>query len=273
MSSLRFESSAALYPSKTAQSKKKLVPVTGKAIQPFRFLDLPPEIRETIYDLWIPSVLHVSLGCRGIRLGYFMEAFGSISFQTLSCTHLFFLNRQFYDEFCHALFTRSTWCFSSTNLLVKAFKRLPKPTRDRIRHVSMRLTGQFVEQPSIPSTSSDDGLSLVGFQTAQRHLRQMKELQTLVFSINLVDFGCRSNLTRTINKDPAIVLAANCVADFTWEGVETRVPFVQSALPEEFVEMLRRRCGEANVSLVLKHKERYAGQMVDVVISQCAVST
>ncbi len=187
MSSRHSESPAALHSLKNAQSQKK-----QKVIQPFRFLDLPPGIRETIYDLWIPGKLHVSLGRRGIRLEYFMETLGSISFQILTCTQ-FFLNRQFYDEFCHALFTRSTWYYSSTTLLVDAFVRLPKSTRDQIRHLSLRLTEQSVEKSPIPPEPSHDGSPVAAFETTQWYLRQMKGLQTLFLNINLIDFGHKTN--------------------------------------------------------------------------------
>lgn len=245
-------------------------------IKPFRFFDLPPELRSTIYRLWIPSTLHISLGFPGIRLGYFHEEphSGQISFQTLNCAQLFYLNRQFHHEFCHVFFSRATWSFSSTNLLVQALGRLPIPTRDRIRHISVRLSGCLVDQsPLFPSDLSNDGTPLVWLARAQRHLRQMKELQSLVIIIQLVAFSGRSHLASSLGYDPAGFWAANIVADFSWEGLETRIPFVQSALPAEFVETLKGRCGQANVSVMLKHHERYAGQMVDVVISQRAVGS
>jgi hypothetical protein len=247
-------------------------PLTGRAIQPFRFLDLPAEIRNIIYDLWIPPVLHASLGGRGIRLGYFEEASGAAYFQTLFLCP-FFLNRQFYQEFCYALVARSTWSFSSADLLPKVLGRLLPSTRDRIRHISVRLTAHSTNETSTAQRESNNRLAISAFHLAQRHLRHMNQLQTLVIYINLSDFGCRVNTpgTRKRGRDTAIVLAANCVADFTWEGLQTRVPFVESNLTAEFLDTLRRRCGDANVSLVVKGKHHYAGQMVDVVISQCAV--
>ncbi len=97
----------------------------------------------------------------------------------------------------------------------------------------------------------------------------MKQLQTLLIYIHLYDFGyIRANPWTAI---PANTIAANCVSDFTWGGLETRVPFAKSLLDHEFVRTLKLRCGEANVSLVHKPEDRYAGQMVDVVISQCVV--
>ena len=97
----------------------------------------------------------------------------------------------------------------------------------------------------------------------------MNQLQTLLIYINLADFGYVRANPRTAF--PANTIAANCVADFTWEGLETRVPFAKSVLDKEFIRTLKLRCGEANVSLVPKADDRYAGQMVDVVVSQCAV--
>lgn len=103
----------------------------------------------------------------------------------------------------------------------------------------------------------------------------MNGLQTLGLSINLADFRRTKSDSLTRNLAPetgtANILAANCVADFTWDGLQTWVPFAQSNLSREFMDTLRRRCGDANVSLVLKHKDRYAGQMVDVIISQSTV--
>lgn len=246
---------------------------TDESKQPFRFLDLPAEIRRIIYDLWIPNVLHVSTGFKGVRLQHFIEAPQGLSFQSISI-HPFFLNKQFYQEFCHALFARTTWTFSSTYLLDRIFECLPKPPIDRIRHISVRLTSLFNNAASVQR--SDHGiLETSALRLAQRHLREMTHLQTLVININLVDFRCCSlnQLTKKFAQanGRATRLAANCVADFTWEGLQTRVPFAASNLTHDFVEILKRRCGEANVAVVEKHKDRYAGQMVDVVISQCKV--
>jgi hypothetical protein len=269
MSIRHLQLSASSSPRKTTSTNGRLA-----AIQPFRFLDLPPEIRRTIYDLWIPSILHVSLGSKGIRLQYFAERCGALYFLAITIRP-FFLNRQLYQEFCHALFARSTWCFSSADLLNNVFGRLPKLTRSRVRHISICLTGQGTKESSTEARASNDRLAIGAFQQAQRNLRQLDNLQTLVVSINLADFRCRpgdpttSSLAR--NKGVANRLAANCVADFTWDGLQTRVPFAESNLSTEFTETLKQRCGEANVSLQRKYKDRYAGQMVDVVVSQCTV--
>jgi hypothetical protein len=103
----------------------------------------------------------------------------------------------------------------------------------------------------------------------------MKQLQTLVININLAEFSCRDSWSSTKNlahdRNTAYTLAAYCVADFAWEGLQTRVPFAESNLSKRFTDVLRKRCGCANVSVVQRHKDRYAGQLVDVVISQCAV--
>jgi hypothetical protein len=242
--------------------------------KPFRFLDLPPEIRKTIYDLWIPSVLHVSMGFRGVRLQHFELTHDGLFFQAISFRP-FFLNRQFYQEFCHALFTRATWSFSSADLLPKVLARMPPTIRSRIRHISLRLTAQGTLERETPIREDNDRMAIMTFQMCQRVLRTMPLLQTLIVNINLSDFHCRENnhLTKNLARGDreAVKIAANCVADFTWEGLQTRVPFCASNLTGDFMDTLRLRCGEANVKVVWKHKDRYAGQMVDVVVSQCPV--
>jgi hypothetical protein len=271
MSAHQSQRYAVVRPRKDIPSSIGLPPLRAPS-PPFGFLDLPAEIRTTIYNLWIPSVLHVSLGLRGIRLLHFADTSESFSFQAVSIRP-FFLNRQFYHEFCHALFTRSTWCFSSAKLLAKALPRLPTPTRDRIRHVSMRL---FDPDDTSAGCESKDPLTPIGFYYAQRLLRKMKQLQTLVININLAEFSSRdswSSSTRNLahKTNTAYTLAAHCVADFAWEGLRTRIPFAESDLSTRFTDVLSKRCGWANVSVVRRHKDRYAGQLVDVVISQCAV--
>ncbi len=278
MSIQHFQAPMGLGPEQTAPFQRRPGSLPGRATQPFRFLDLPAEIRKTIYDLWTPTVLHASLGCRGIRLGYFEEVGGNPYYQAI-CLHLFFLNRQFYQEFYYALFVRSTWHFSSADLLPKVLGRLPSSTRSMIRHVSVHLTAPCVKETSMAARELQDRLAIGAFQRAQLYLRHMTHLQTLVLNINLTDFRCRGAhhgariLARdddNSNNNTAGVLMANCVADFTWQGLRTRVPFIESHLSLGFLDTLRQRCGEANVSLVLRGKHRYAGQMVDVVIAQCA---
>ncbi len=273
MSVSQYQYAASSVARKTIPSNAGLAPPTGKPIyaQTFRFLDLPGEIRKTIYDLWIPTVLHISLGFKGIRLQYFSETEEGLCFQTISIRP-FFLNRQLYQEFCYALFARSTWCFSSADLLVKVFSRLPNPTKDRIRHVSMRLAAEGSKDTPGPGRESSGTIGIGALQLSQCLLRQMNQLQTLALNINLPDFLHRDRYSSTRisarGYGTATILAANCVADFAWEGLQTRIPFAASDLFQPFTDTLKRRCGDANVSVVLKHKDRYARQMVDVVISQ-----
>lgn len=256
---------AVVCPTKHMPSNTRSAPFIGRPRPPFRFLDLPAEIRESIYDIWIPTILHVSLGLRGVRLQYFRETAGSLCFLTISIRP-FFLNRQFYQEFCHTLFLRSTWCFSSANLLAQVFDRIPKWTAERIRHVSMRLISQSTRE-TLPSTHGDLGkVPPSPFTLARCGLGKMSQLQTLCINLNLADFACKAPIRARDNRF-ACAFAANRVADFTRVGVQTRVPFVQANLPSEFMNMLRARCGDGSVSVVLKHHDRYAGQMVDVVIS------
>lgn len=259
-----------LVPGKNLPSDVRLSPYAGKTRQPFRFLDLPAEIRRYIYDLWIPDTLHVSLGCRGIRLQYFAETREGFCFQVIS-PRPFFLSRQIYDEFCHALFARSTWSFSCANLLSKAFCRLHKFTTDRIRHVSIRLTADSSTVTRRPTRKSKKGSNFPAFEPAQL-LRQMKQLQTLLIYINLTDFGCLVSTRNSERENRATnICAASYVANFTWDGLQTRVPFAESDLTPDFIRTLKAHCGDGNVSSVPKHKDRYAGQMVDIVISPCTV--
>ncbi len=109
------------------------------------------------------------------------------------------------------------------------------------------------------------------FRGARQILLHMKQLQTLLVYLQLSDFGYRHADPRTAIS--ANTVAANTVADFTWAGLETRVPFAKSELDREFVRTLKLRCGDANVSLVPRVEDRYAGPMVDVVISQFAVAS
>ncbi|ERF69416.1 hypothetical protein EPUS_05961 [Endocarpon pusillum Z07020] len=257
-----------LVPRNEVPSSAKLAPFATRPAQPFRFLDLPAEIRRYIYDLWIPSFLHVSTGCGRVRLQYFTDTREGLIFQTLS-VRPFFLNRQFYHEFWYSLFARTTWCFSNPDLLLSALECLSNPMVDRIRHVSVRL-GEYGRWPKVRSnTPSKDRSHSFDFRSAVQTLRHMDQLQTLLIYINLADFGyVRANPWTAL---PANTIAANCVADFTWSGLVTRVPFARSVLDQEFIRTLKFRCGEASVSLVPKPEDRYAGQMVDVVISQCAV--
>lgn len=260
---------AVVYPRKKNSSNVELAPLTSKHMQPFRFLDLPAEIRETIYDLWIPTVLHVSLGLRGVRLQHFSETKEGLCFQAISISP-FLLNRQFYQEFLHALFVRSTWCFSSANLLIKVLRRIPKSMSDLIRHVSMRMITQGSIHPSTCTDTSNVALTYYPFQAALHHLRHMHHLQTLSININFADYTFKSSGPYAGNnpgdRASPYVIAANCVGEFTWVGLKTRIPFSLNNLPREFMHTLQARCGETNVSLVMKHKDRYAGQMVDIVI-------
>jgi hypothetical protein len=252
----------------------RLAPLTGHARQPFRFLDLPPEIRKLVYELWLPAVLHVSLGSTGVRLQHFVENSAGLDFQAISF-HSFFLNREIYQEVRYALFARSTWCFSSVELLSEVLSRLSESAKDRIRHISMRFVTQGTWWKLTPGGSLTEGMAVSAFRLAQDRLRHMKQLQTLVVHMNLSDFRCggESPAYAIPSRDDGTVhrLAANCVADFTWDGLQTRVPFAESNLSIVFMTTLVHRCGEANVSLVRKHRDRYAGQLIDVVISQCTV--
>lgn len=260
---------AVVCPRKKNPSNIRLAPFTGRPIHPFRFLDLPAEIREIIYDLWIPTVLHVSLGLRGIRLQHFSETREGLCFQAISISP-FLLNRQFYQEFRHALFVRSTWCFSSANLLAKVFSRIPKSTSDMIRHVSMRMITQGSRNTSASTGDLSVALTYSPFRAALHYLRQMQHLQTLLININFSDFTFKDSDPYNGNHfrdcGSPFTIAAYCVGEFTWVGLETRIPFSQNNLPKEFMHTLQARCGTTNVSLVMKHKDRYAGQMVDVVI-------
>lgn len=261
-----------MVPRNTYPSAVKLAPFTPRLTQSFPFLDLPAEIRRYVYDLWIPIFFHVSTGRGRVRLQYFTETLQGLLFETFSVSP-FVLNRQFYQEFWHSLFARSTWSFSNPGLLLTAFRTLSTNSVvvDRIRHVSIRL-GEYSKMSPSRSRSncpSDDNATIFSFRRARQTLLHMKQLQTLLVYLNLSDFGyVRANPRTAI---PANTVAANCVADFTWAGLETRVPFAKSVLDNEFIRTLRLRCGDANVSLVPKAEDRYAGQMVDVVVSQCAV--
>ncbi len=243
-------------------------PLAPRLTQPFRFFDLPFEIRCYIFELWIPSFLHVTTGFGKVRLQYFTETQQGLLFGTFSIRP-FFLSRMFYQEFWYAVFIRSTWSFSYPGLLLTAFRTLSKSTVDGIRHVSIRLGEYSKLSPSGSTGTCEDCSTVSAFGRARQILRNMKQLQTLLIYLHLSDFGYV--LARPPTAITASTLAANCVADFTWGGLKTRVPFAKSVLTKEFLRTLKLRCGEANVSLVAKAEDRYAGPMVDVVISQRAV--
>ncbi len=244
---------------------------TTRRTPAFRFFDLPAEIRRYIYTLWIPPSLHVSTGPGRVRLQHFTETRQGLVFASFSIRP-FFLNQQFYHEFWYAVFARSTWSFSYPSLLLPSFRALSAATVDRIRRVSIRLGeyGDLATSSSCSTGISKDRSMAFAFRRARQILLHMKQLQTLLIYLHLSDFGYRQTDPRTAL--PANTLAANCVADFTWAGLETRIPFAKSELGREFVRTLKLRCGDANVSLVPKAEDRYAGPMLDVVISQCAVA-
>ena len=95
----------------------------------------------------------------------------------------------------------------------------------------------------------------------------MDQLRTLLIYINLSDFGFSPSAPPGENL-AANVLAATHVVNVTWTGLQTKVPFAASDLSKDFLQQLNRFCGAANVSVVPKREDRYAGQMVDVVISR-----
>ena len=104
----------------------------------------------------------------------------------------------------------------------------------------------------------------------QSQLKKMPDLRALTLSLDFDAFMSQRNSWDSlvqVRDYHSHKTAAAYVAAFTWEGMETKIAVQERNMSKRFMEELERLCGQNNTRVKRVGRDRYAGDLLEIVIS------
>jgi hypothetical protein len=267
--------------SSTYVEASPLEPVRPRPIaaMTFPFLSLPAELRCRIYFYaFVPESVRFSLLDNGISMYSFstsrelhpqsgspwanQEGFSTVPVSLSN----FVISRQLWSEISDLFYTNTVCTFGSVEMAGRCLLDMSHESRSKIQKIAFTVSylklGDFWIRPG---------------KDLEKILKKLPGLRLLTIQVRLEAFHTsKSSWEAAVKKRPegeTDKVAANWVHQFVWQGLETRLPFQESALSQYFLDEMKRLCGPKNVRVEPAGFDRYAGNLVDVVIGSSAPAT
>lgn len=185
------------------------------------------------------------------------------------------ITKQIYDELLFLLTHSTIWYFTSLQTAWQCMAGKTKEgrtcgfpqstsvgayndmTANKLRRLAIKMEGES----SLPMERST---------RLQSQLKKMPNLKVLTLSLNFDAFMSQRNSWDnlvTVKDYHSHRTAAAYVSAFTWEGLETKIAVQERNLSKRFMQELERLCGLHNIRVRRVGRDRYAGDLLEIVIS------
>ncbi len=171
----------------------------------------------------------------------------------------FMINTQLWYEISDLFYTHTVWTYPSVEVARTCLLGISDESRSKICKIAVTVSYEKLGELAIRP-----GKDLVLL------LFKLPRLRVLTVQVRLEAFHTsKSSWEMAVHQRPSgetDQVAAKWIHQFVKQGLETRLPFQEKNLSRYFIDELKRLCGEKNVRLEPAGRDRYAGNLVHIVI-------